>query len=150
LIAERLKPNARLGVDDQVALFTFLGLRRAMGDERLADAGPLINRVRRTKSAAELALMQHAKTITLEVPRRAWTQLAAGQRASEVARFIDSEHRSFGADNGNSFCIVAFGEDTSLPHGPEADRALAGGDIVLIDTGCQIEGYNSDITRTYV
>jgi Xaa-Pro dipeptidase len=45
---------------------------------------------------------------------------------------------------------VSFGEDTSLPHGGETDRALDDGDVVLIDTGTSVDGYNSDITRSYV
>ena len=120
-----------------------------MGDQRLVDGGPMINALRREKSATELALMQHAKDITLEVHRRAWKQLRAGQRASQVQRFIDEQHRALGG-SGNTFCIVSFADDTSLPHGGETDRALADGDVVLIDTGTQIDGYNSDITRTYV
>jgi len=148
LIADRV-PTGRVALDDQIALFMYLRLRGEMGDERLTDGGPLINALRRQKSASELALMQHAKDITLEVHRRAWKQLRAGQRASEVQRYIDSEHRALGG-SGNTFCIVSFGEDTSLPHGGETDRALADGDVVLIDTGTQIDGYNSDITRTYV
>jgi len=149
LIAGRLRANAKLGLDDQIALFMYHRLRAEMGDERLTDAGALINTLRRQKSPAEIALMQRAKDITLEVHRRAWKQLRAGQLASEVTRFIDAEHRALGG-NGNTFCIVSFGEDTSLPHGGETDRALRQGDVVLIDTGTQIDGYNSDITRTYV
>lgn len=148
LVADRLG-SGRLALDDQIALFMYRALRREIADDRLADAGPLINALRRQKSPAELALMQHAKNITLEAQRRAWLQLHAGQLTSEVARFIDDEHRKLGG-SGNTFCIVSFGEDTSLPHGGEGDRALAGGDVVLIDTGTQIDGYNSDITRTYV
>jgi Xaa-Pro dipeptidase len=94
--------------------------------------------------------MQYAKRLTLEVHKRTWQGLQAGVRTSEVARFIDSQHRSLGADCGSSFCIVSFAEDTSLPHGGEGDRALKENDVVLIDTGCTIDGYNSDITRTYV
>lgn len=148
LIADRVK--GRLAVDDQVALFVYLGLRKAFGDERIADAGPLINRLRRCKSASEIALMQYAKLLTLEVHKRAWQNLKAGMKTSEVMRFIDRQHRALGADGGNSFCIMSFAEDTSLPHGGETDRALKDGDVVLIDTGCTIDGYNSDITRTYV
>lgn len=147
LVADRL-PRGRLGVDDQVALFTYLGLRGALAEERLADAGPSINRLRRQKSAAEIALMSHAKAITLEVHRRAWKSLVAGVRTSEVVRFIDNEHRALGG-GGNTFCIVSFAQDTALPHGGEGDRALADGDLVLIDTGCRVDGYCSDITRTY-
>src|SRR5581483_1084681 len=76
--------------------------------------------------------------------------LRAGIRASEVEQFIDAQHRALGADQGNTFCIVSFGEDTSLPHGGESDRVLKENDAVLIDTGTQYDGYNSDITRSYV
>ena len=148
LIAARLKSGARIGLDDQVPHFTYLGLARALTPERVADAGPMINALRRCKSPAEIALMARAKQITLEVQRRAWKSLAAGVRTSEVARFIDREHRALGG-SGNTFCIVSFGVDTSLPHGGETDRPLREGDAVLIDTGCHIDGYNSDITRSY-
>lgn len=147
LVADRL-PRGKLAIDDQVSLFFYLGLRRALAEERLADAGPLINRLRRRKSPAELALMTHAKAITLEVHRRAWKSLKPGMRASEVEQLIDREHRALGG-SGNTFCIVSFAQDTALPHGGEEDRALKDGDLVLIDTGTRVDGYCSDITRTY-
>jgi Xaa-Pro dipeptidase len=149
LIADRLGNKARMAVDESVALFTWLGLRGALDDARLNGGGAIINRLRRRKTASELALMQYAKDITLEVQRCAWKSLKAGVRASEVEAFIDHEHRALGG-SGNTFCIVSFGEDTSLPHGGETDRALADGDVVLIDTGTSVDGYNSDITRSYV
>jgi Xaa-Pro dipeptidase len=149
LIADRLGNKARMAVDESVALFTWLGLRGTLDDARLSGGGAIVNRLRRRKTKSELALMQYAKDITLEVQRRAWKSLTAGVRASEVEAFIDREHRALGG-NGNTFCIVSFGEDTSLPHGGETDRALADGDAVLIDTGTSVDGYNSDITRSYV
>jgi Xaa-Pro dipeptidase len=149
LLAGRLGKQGRIGVDDRIQLFMFHALRKALGDARLADAGPLINRQRSRKSPAEIALMRYAKAITLEVHRRAWESLRAGQKASEVARLIDAEHRALGGA-GSTFCIVSFGVDTALPHGGEGDPALREGDVVLIDTGTQVDGYNSDITRTYV
>lgn len=149
LIADRLGNKARMAVDESVALFTWLGLRGVLDDARLNGGGALINRLRRRKTAAELMLMQYAKNITLEVQRRAWKSLRAGVRASEVEALIDHEHRALGG-SGNTFCIVSFGEDTSLPHGGETDRALVDGDAVLIDTGTSVDGYNSDITRSYV
>jgi Xaa-Pro dipeptidase len=148
LIKDRL-PHGTLAVDEQVALFTWLGLRGVFGDEPLKGAGALIGGLRARKSKAEIALMQYAKTITLDVQRRAWKNLRAGMRASEVEKFIDGEHRKL-AGNGNTFCIVSFGSDTSLPHGGETNRVLQEGDAVLIDTGTSYDGYNSDITRSYV
>jgi Xaa-Pro dipeptidase len=139
-----------IALDDQVALFTYYGLRKAVGDERLKSAGALTNSLRRIKSDAELALMQHAKNVTLEAQRRARDLLRPGILVSEVVRFIDQTHRKFGADGGNTFCLVSFAEDTTLPHGGEGERELKDGDMVLIDTGCAFDGYNSDITRSYV
>ncbi|MDQ3124343.1 MAG: Xaa-Pro peptidase family protein [Pseudomonadota bacterium] len=149
LVADRIGSASRMAVDERMALAMYRSLRAEIDDARLADAAPLIHPLRSQKSPAEIALMSHAKAITIEVHRRARDQLHAGQRASEVVRFIDDQHRTLGG-SGNSFCIVSFGEDTSLPHGGEGDRALAAGDVVLIDTGTRIDGYNSDITRTYV
>jgi Xaa-Pro dipeptidase len=148
LVADRIGSGA-VALDPDLPLFMYRALRREIDDARLQDAAPLIAPLRARKSMAEIALLQHAKSITLEAQRRARDGLREGVKASEVARFIDETHRALGG-GGNSFCIVAFGDDTSLPHGPDKDRALASGDVVLIDTGCRVDGYNSDITRTYV
>jgi Xaa-Pro dipeptidase len=145
-----LAPAGAIALDPDLPLFMYRGLRGEFDDARLGDAGALIGPLRARKSAAEIALMAHAKRLTLEAQRRAHGFLRPGVMASEVARFIDETHRALGADGGNTFCIVAFGDDTALPHGPEKDRALKEGDAVLIDTGCRIDGYNSDITRSYV
>src|SRR5439155_5690491 len=70
LIADHVGPSAKIGVDNQVALFTYRGLAQVIDPARLADVGPLITHLRARKSPAEIALMQYAKTITLEVQRR--------------------------------------------------------------------------------
>lgn len=150
LIAGRLPADGRLAVDELVATFVWLGLARALGQERLVDGGPLTVALRRIKSPAEIALLTRAKAITLEVQRRAHAWLQVGVLTSEVKRFIDSEHRKLGGEGGSWFCLVSFGDDTCLPHGGEGDRALKVDDVVLIDTGALVDGYHSDITRTYV
>lgn len=144
-----LAAGKAIALDPDLPLFMYRALRREIDDARLGDAAPLIGPLRARKSAAEIALMKHAKRLTLEAQRRASGFIREGVLASEVAAFIDDTHRALGADAGNTFCIVAFGTDTALPHGPEKDRALQGGEPVLIDTGCQIDGYNSDITRSW-
>lgn len=149
LVAD-LVPTGVLAVDEQAPVFCWLGLADALGADRLRGASPLITPLRARKSDAEIALMTRAKALTLEAHRRAHESLQAGVRASEVIAFIDRQHRDLGADGGNTFCIVSFGEDTSLPHGGEGDPELKEGDVVLIDTGCSLDGYNADITRTYV
>jgi Xaa-Pro dipeptidase len=88
--------------------------------------------------------------MTLEVHRRAARILAPGISTGAVRRFIDQAHRALGADDGSSFCAVQFGEASAYPHGLPGEQQLRDGDLVLIDTGCRVQGYNSDITRTYV
>lgn len=150
LVAERLPVGGRLAVDELTATFVWLGLAGVMGQDRLADGGSLTTALRRIKSPAEIALLTRAKAITLEVQRRTRDWLKEGVLTSEVKRFIDAEHRKLGGEGGSWFCLVSFGDDTCLPHGGEGDRALKADDVVLIDTGTLVDGYHSDITRTYV
>lgn len=150
LIAGRMRSGARLAVDDQAPLFSWLGLAQALGADRLEGAGAMITGLRSIKSPAEIALLSRAKAITLEVQKRARTQLEVGQRTSDVIRFIDAEHRALGGEGGSWFCLVSFGADSCLPHGAEGDPTLKDDDVVLIDTGAMTDGYHSDITRTYV
>ena len=114
----------------------------------IADASPVVDGCRTIKSATELALLQEAKNITLEVHRRTAAILREGISASEVRKFIDDAHRALGGQ-GSSFAIVQFGASTAFPHGLPGESYLAEGDVVLIDIGTTVDGYNSDITRTY-
>jgi Xaa-Pro dipeptidase len=139
-----------LAFDPALSFQVFNGLRKVSASCAIVDASPVIDECRMIKTESELALMQQAKRMTLEVQRRAARILRHGIRASEVKRFIDAAHRALGAEAGSSFCAVQFGEVTAFPHGVPGDQRLHEGDLVLIDTGCQVDGYNSDITRTYV
>ncbi len=140
---------SRLAVDPAMAFLFVERIRRVAPSFDLIDGSAIIDGCRMAKSPAELALMQQAKAMTLEVQRRAALILREGITATEVRRFIDSAHRALGAA-GSSFCIVQFGRSTAFPHGLPGESYLSEGDVVLIDTGCTIEGYHSDITRTYV
>lgn len=139
-----------LAIDPAIAFFTFDGLRLAAPDVTTLNAAPIVDGCRMCKSPAELALMSQAKAMTLEVHRRAARILEPGITTTAVRRFIDQAHRALGADDGSSFCAVQFGVASAYPHGLPGEQKLALGDIVLIDTGCKVQGYNSDITRTYV
>lgn len=139
-----------LAIDPALPFFVFNGLRLAAPGVALVDGAPVIDGCRMIKSPAELALMSQAKAMTLEVHRRACAILAEGITTTEVRRFIDQAHRALGADDGSSFCAVQFGVASAYPHGLPGEQKLAQGDLVLIDTGCRVQGYNSDITRTYV
>ncbi|WP_412065264.1 M24 family metallopeptidase [Rhizobium sp. SYY.PMSO] len=149
LIARVLGKTGTLALDDNMPLYFYNALAAEIGAERLANGGPLINSLRRIKSPAEIALIQYAMNLTLDVHRQAHALLKPGIRASEVVEFIDRRHREAGAHGGSTFCIVSFGEATSLPHGANGDQTLAEDDVILVDTGTRIDGYHSDLTRTY-
>ena len=145
LVRNALPANARLAVDP---LLPFTVTERLRPSLTLIDGAAIIDGLRRIKSPAELALMRQAMAMTLEVHRRAARILAPGIRASMVRRFIDDAHRALGAA-GSSFCAVQFGRATAFPHGLPGDQMLEEDQLVLVDTGCLVDGYHSDLTRTY-
>ncbi|MBD2835803.1 aminopeptidase P family protein [Pseudomonas sp. JM0905a] len=141
--------DARIGLCPSMAFFMYDGIRRLGSAFDFVDAACIINPCRFRKSATELALMQRAKDMTLEVHKAAASILREGISTTEVAEFIQQAHRKVGAP-GSTFCIVLFGEASAFPHGVKHAQVLKDGDMVLIDTGCQLHGYQSDITRSYV
>jgi Xaa-Pro dipeptidase len=149
LIAGLMPANGKLGLDEEIALFIYHPLAQVFGADRLFDGGAIIRDIRIRKSKAEIDIIRYAMGLTLEVHRRAHALMQPGIRASEVVRYIDEQHRVLGAPEGSSFCIVSFGVATSLPHGADGDQTLSAGDVILVDTGCRLDGYHSDLTRTY-
>lgn len=149
LVADALGNAKTLAIDPALAFLFVDRIRKAAPGVTLVSGAAVIDGCRSIKSPAEIALMQQAMDMTLEVQRRAARILHEGIRASEVIRFIDQAHRALGAATGNYFCAVQFGRSTAFPHGLPQDDVLRDGDVVLVDTGTLIDGYHSDITRTY-
>jgi len=150
LVSRLVNPSGKLALDDALPLAFYHAFTGEMGAGRLVDAGPVIRALRTIKSPAEIALIRYAMGITLDIHRKVRDTIAPGIAASDVARFIDQQHRAAGADGGSTFCIVSFGEATALPHGADGEQILQAGDVILVDTGCRIDGYHSDLTRTYM
>ncbi len=138
-----------LALDPEAPFRLHAGLRKHLAALEMRDAQPVIDGCRMCKSPAELALMQHACDITLQVHQLVAGIAREGIGSDEMVRFIDKAHRALGADGGSTFCIVQFGHATAYPHGIPGVQYLREGDLVLIDTGCSVEGYNSDVTRTW-
>jgi len=140
-----------IAVDEATRYFTFDGLSRAAGgDFGFVNGSSITGPCRMIKSAGEIALIQAAMDITLEVQRATAAILEEGMTTLDVADFITRAHLALGSDGPPTFAIVLFGEPTAYPHGVDYPQQLAPGDMVLIDTGATVEGYHSDITRSYV
>jgi len=153
LFAERvaqLTDAPRIGIDESTPFFIANGMRQAAPTLDLVDAKVVTAYCRARKSPAEIALMQRAKDMTMAVHIATASILREGITTVEVADFIDRAHRKVGAPAGSYFCIVLFGAATAFPHGVSYVQTLKPGDTVLIDTGCKLHHYISDITRTYV
>ena len=153
LVAEVLKQAGLsggdiLGVDEATAFFIVDGFNKAMPDIEIINASGVTAHCRMHKSASELALIQRAMDMTLAVHQATASILHEGITTTEVEQFIHEAHKKVGA-SGSYFCIVLFGKATSFPHGVKDPQVLKPGDLVLIDTGCKLHGYLSDITRTY-
>ena len=143
-----------IAVDESTAFFAVDGMIKAAKSQGLTlnftSSKSITAECRMIKSASEIALLQRAKDMTMMVHRSVAKILTLGITTAQVADFINKAHIKLGATKGSSFCIVLFGQDTAYPHGVKVPKTLATNDMVLIDTGCLVQGYNSDITRSYV
>jgi len=148
VLAECGLTHGTLALDEMTPYFRYDGIRRALQSTNLIGGKAIIGGCRSRKSAAEIALMQRANDITLAVHRAAARILHPGISTQTVKDFINDAHRTAGG-GGSEFCIVLFGPDTAFPHGVKHPKALSINDMVLIDTGCKLHGYCSDITRAY-
>jgi Xaa-Pro dipeptidase len=142
--------NGTIAVDPATPFFTFDGLRRAGNAFDFINASEVIAPCRMVKSAAEIGLLRQATAATLEVHKAVARILHAGITTTEVEGFVKAAHAKLGMDPVFTFCIVLFGEPTAYPHGVPYPQTLKDGDMVLVDIGAPLHGYQSDITRSYV
>lgn len=146
--------SGTIALDESCSFFLADGLikqAKTSGlDLAFTTSKPITAGCRAIKSRSEIALLQRAKDMTMEVHKAAARILAPGMMTTDMVSFIHQAHIAVGAPAGSYFCIVLFGEATAYPHGVKEPQSLKMNDMVLIDTGCQLLGYNSDITRTYV
>jgi Xaa-Pro dipeptidase len=148
ILKDRGAANGKVGVEEQVRFFVMDGLRQAAPSAELVSATPVTAGCRMFKSAAELALMQRATDITILAFKAAFATLKAGMTQYDLGgNMTEALTRLGGSD---PWALVGFGEYSAFPHGSVQPQRLQRGDIVLLDSGCAVEGYQSDMTRTTV
>lgn len=141
--------SGKVMLDEATPYFTVSGLSAANPNITFELAQPITRKLRSIKSDSEIALIQRAHEMTIEVLKAAASILEPGITTTEVVEFIDEAHRAVGAPAGSYFCIVLFGVATSFPHGVKDPQTLKPDDWVLMDTGCVLHEYISDITRSF-
>jgi len=139
--------SGRIGIEERVRFFLFDGIRQAAPRLEFVSATPITAGCRMFKSAAEIALMQKANDLTIVAYRATWATMRDGMPQDEFTNNCATAFRNLGVQGG-VFC--SFGKYTAFPHGSSTPQTLEEGDVVLMDGGCSVEGYQSDITRTFV
>jgi len=137
----------RVGVEERLRFFIYDGVRQESRGTEFVSADPVTAGCRMIKDAHELALMQKANDITIEAFRAAFQTFREGMTQDELRANIAAAHRALGATGTAS---VSFGEYTAFPHGSIEPQKLKEGDVIQVDGGCAVDGYQSDITRTTV
>ncbi len=138
----------KVGIEERLRFFIHDGVRQEAPSLQFVSATPVTAGCRMMKSAAEIALMQRASDITLQAIGTTLGALKEGMTNHDVnAQVAEASNRLGGTADG---ALVIFGKYTAFPHGSVQPQKLREGDVVLVDAGCKVEGYVSDITRTTV
>ena len=136
-----------IGIEETVR-FTFSNMvSKAAPSVRITSGNPISAGCRMVKDQHELALMRLASQVTLKAYEAAWKALKDGMTQDQFADLVAKAHRKLGFDGGAG---VQVGEYSALPHGSVTPQVIREGTILLIDGGCKVEGYSSDLSRTFV
>ena len=139
--------TGRLGIEETIKFVFSDGVAKAATGITLTSGTPVTAGCRMIKDAHELELMQLASTVTLKAYEAAYKSLKEGMTQNDFARLVSAAHARLGFEGGAG---VQVGEFSALPHGSITPQVVKEGTILLIDGGCNIEGYQSDLSRTFV
>ncbi|MCC6924291.1 Xaa-Pro peptidase family protein [Novosphingobium sp.] len=147
-LRERKLGSGTIGLEETVREFIHAGVESALPAAIVVSAADQIRAVRMRKTAAEIALMQVANTITLNALRYAAKRTQVGMTPGDIVAMIVAATRKQGGDADGG--LVLLGEAAAYPHGSRQRQVVREGEVVLMDCGCQVHGYSSDISRTFV
>lgn len=147
-LKDRKLADRPIGIEETLRYFAVDGLQRVLPNVRLVSANPVVRGCRMIKTSAELALMQKATDITIAAYRWVHPRVEKGMTGRDIAALMSAATVKLGGEV--EFNLVLIGEAAAYPHGSRAVHRVEEGAIVLMDCGCNVEGYQSDISRTFV
>ncbi len=139
--------KGRIGIEESVRYFAVDGLKDAMPAATLVK-DPVTRALRMRKTAAEIALMQKAADVTMAAYRWTYPQVRAGMTPADIGALMTAATKQLGGKV--EFNLVLLGEAAAYPHGSGKPQAVRAGEVVLMDCGCTVEDYQSDISRSWV
>ncbi len=146
-LGDRGISGGTIGFEETVKFVFTDNIRKAAASATFTSATPVTAGCRMIKSAHEIELMRLAAKVTLAAYEATYRSLKTGMTQKDVAKMVETAHRQLGFEGGAD---VQVGEYSAFPHGSIAPQEIREGTIVLMDGGCSVEGYASDISRTYV
>jgi Xaa-Pro dipeptidase len=143
-LAAKLLTGKTVGIEGTTAYAT-ASLVSTAASSKTEDATPVFDALRSVKSEEELSFIREAGRRTVLAIAGTHGRIRRGMTEREVSTILEQEFAKVGVRGDG---LVQFGPSSALPHGGPSDRVLARGDVVLIDCGCRVRGYTSDVTRT--
>jgi Xaa-Pro dipeptidase len=146
-LSDRGISSGTIGFEETVKFVFSDNIRKAAASAAFTSAIPVTAGCRMIKSAHEIELMRLASKATLTAYKATYSSLRVGMTHKEVADLVEAGHRRLGFEGD---ALVLFDEFSAFPHGSVTAQVIHEGTIILIDGGCTVEGYASDITRMFV
>nr|WP_293647201.1 Xaa-Pro peptidase family protein [Sphingopyxis sp. RIFCSPHIGHO2_12_FULL_65_19] len=147
-LGKRGLAKGKIGVEETVRYFAVDGLEKAMPGATVVNGAPVVRGCRMHKSPAEIALMQIANVITLAAYRHTAPRIEAGMTPAQIGAIMAAATRALGGKS--EFELILLGEASAYPHGSGKPQAVREGEVVLMDCGATVHGYQSDISRSFV
>jgi len=148
ILKDRGVDKGKIGFENTVRYFVLEKTMSLLPDVSHSSANPITLGCRMYKSTHELQILHKANEVTLRAYEYVYGQLEIGMTQSEVKSLMKSTLSNLG---GNSpWCLALFNEASAFPHGTKKEQLIKNGSIVLMDSGCSVHGYQSDISRTFV
>ncbi|QNM83053.1 aminopeptidase P family protein [Sphingomonas sabuli] len=147
-LREKGVAGAPIGFEETNRFFIADRLRQALPAANIVSANPAVRALRMIKTPAELALMQAAADITLSAYRTIAPQIREGMTPAEIDRLYVAAVTALGGKTDGG--LILLGEAAAYPHGSGKPQHVRKGEVVLLDCGCDVHGYQSDISRTFV
>jgi len=146
-ILEKSGARGKVGIEERVRSFIVDGIRKEVPHLEYCSADPVTIGCRSVKSPVEIALMQRSNDITVAAYKATIAMIREGMTKEDFTKDSVGVYAALGVEGRIG---ANFGEQSALPHGSSKPRTLREGDVILMDGGCGVEGYRSDISRTIV
>lgn len=147
-LRDRGAASGPVAVEETVRYFIVDGLKKALPSVSILSGAPVVRGCRMHKSASEIALMKRATDITIASYRSVIPRVKMGMTPKQVSEMMNATTISLGGVP--EFSLVLMGEAAAYPHGSRAPQVARENGVVLMDCGCAVEGYQSDVSRTFV